>query len=64
MSDFRGIFNGGELPITVIADAQGNVRRRFVGARGIAVFEAMIAEASQRLLPVQTASNDHGAQSR
>ncbi len=28
-------------------DAQGNVRRRFVGARSLPVFEAMIDEASQ-----------------
>jgi hypothetical protein len=31
----------GELPTTVIVDAQGNVRRRFIGARNLAVFEAM-----------------------
>ncbi|HEV2394478.1 MAG TPA: hypothetical protein VG146_19175 [Verrucomicrobiae bacterium] len=37
-------FNGGELPTTVILDAQGRVRRRFVGSRSLAVFEAMIAE--------------------
>lgn len=41
-----GRYNGGELPTTVIVDAQGNVRRRFIGARNIAVFEAMIAEAT------------------
>jgi thiol-disulfide isomerase/thioredoxin len=40
-------FNGGELPTTVIVDAAGNVRRRFVGARSLAVFEAMIADASR-----------------
>jgi len=28
-------------------DAQGNVRRRFIGARNIAVFEAMVAEATR-----------------
>ncbi|HEX3721069.1 MAG TPA: TlpA disulfide reductase family protein [Verrucomicrobiae bacterium] len=39
-------FNGGELPTTVIVDAQGNVRRRFIGPRTLAVFHAMIAEAS------------------
>jgi hypothetical protein len=30
----------------VIIDAEGYVRRRFVGARRLPVFEAMIAEAS------------------
>ena len=40
-------FNGGELPTTIIIDAQGNVRRRFVGARSLPVFEAMIAEAGR-----------------
>lgn len=38
-------FNGGELPTTVIVDTQGRMRRRFVGERNLAVFEAMIAEA-------------------
>lgn len=42
-----GRFNGGELPTTVIIDAAGRVRRRFIGARPLPVFEAMIAEASQ-----------------
>lgn len=41
-----GRFNGGELPTTVIVDADGYVRRRFVGTRSRAAFEAMIAEAS------------------
>jgi thiol-disulfide isomerase/thioredoxin len=40
-------FNGGELPTTVIVDAEGKVRRRFIGARSLSVFEAMIAEASR-----------------
>jgi thiol-disulfide isomerase/thioredoxin len=40
-------FNGGELPTTVIVDAQGNIRRRFIGPRTLAVFQAMIAEASK-----------------
>jgi len=39
-------FNGGELPTTVIVDADGKLRRRFVGARSLPVFESMIAEAS------------------
>lgn len=46
-NEVGGRFNGGELPTTVIVDADGNVRRRFVGARSLEVFEAMIAEASQ-----------------
>jgi len=46
-NEVGGRFNGGELPTTVIVDANGNVRRRFVGARSLAVFEAMIAEAGQ-----------------
>lgn len=50
-NDVGGRYNGGELPTTVIVDAQGNVRRRFVGARNIAVFEAMIAEAGQAWTP-------------
>ncbi len=46
-----GRFNGGELPTTVIIDAAGRIRRRFVGARSLPAFEAMIAEASQPLHP-------------
>lgn len=42
-----GRFNGGELPTTVIVDAHGLVRRRFIGARSLPVFEAMIEEASK-----------------
>jgi hypothetical protein len=42
-----GRFNGGELPTTVLVDPQGNVRRRFVGARALPVFEAMLAEITQ-----------------
>jgi len=42
-------FNGGELPTTVIVDAEGNVRRRFIGARSLSVLEAMIVEASRPL---------------
>lgn len=49
-----GRFNGGELPTTVIVDAQGRIRRRFVGGRSLSVFEAMIAEASKPPLPVRT----------
>jgi thiol-disulfide isomerase/thioredoxin len=39
-------FNGGELPATVIIDAEGNVRRRFIGPREMAVFNAFITAAS------------------
>ncbi len=39
-------FNGGELPTTVLIDKDGFVRRRFVGPRSVAVFEAMVQEAS------------------
>jgi len=46
-NEVGGRFNGGELPTTVIVDAQGHVRRRFIGARSLPVFEAMIAEAAQ-----------------
>lgn len=44
-NEVGGRFNGGELPTTIIVDADGNVRRRFIGARSLAVFEAMLAEA-------------------
>jgi len=44
-NEIGGRFNGGELPTTVIVDGSGNVRRRFIGARALPVFEAMIAEA-------------------
>lgn len=50
-SSVGGQFNGGELPTTVIFDAQGRVRRRFVGERTTEVFEAMLAEAVK---PVST----------
>jgi len=40
-----GQYNGGELPTTIIFDTDGRVRRRFIGERNRAVFEAMIAEA-------------------
>ncbi len=47
-NEVGGRFNGGELPTTVLVDPQGNVRRRFVGARALPVFEAMLAEITQR----------------
>jgi len=46
-NEVGGRFNGGELPTTVLVDARGDVRRRFVGTRSLPVFEAMIAEASK-----------------
>jgi hypothetical protein len=52
-----GRFNGGELPTTVIIDANGLVTRRFIGERNLQVFEAMIAEASE-LLPQPGASRN------
>jgi len=42
-----GQFNGGELPTTVIIDAEGRMRRRFIGERSLTVFEAMVAEAAR-----------------
>ncbi len=63
-NEVGGRYNGGELPTTVIVDPQGNVRRRFIGARNLAVFEAMIAEASQSLPMVQTTSADRDIQTR
>jgi thiol-disulfide isomerase/thioredoxin len=42
-----GRFNGGELPTTVIIDASGRLRRRFIGERNLGVFEAMIADAEK-----------------
>jgi thiol-disulfide isomerase/thioredoxin len=41
-----GRFNGGELPTNVIIDADGHVQRRFVGARDLAVFDAMVTDAA------------------
>jgi thiol-disulfide isomerase/thioredoxin len=46
-NEVGGRFNGGELPTTVLVDPEGNVRRRFVGARALPVFEAMLAEVLQ-----------------
>jgi len=37
-------FNGSELPTNVLIDSQGYVRRRFIGGRNVAAFEAMIDE--------------------
>jgi len=46
-----GRYNGRDLRTTVIVDAQGNVRRRFVGARSLPVLEAMLAEAARPRVP-------------
>jgi thiol-disulfide isomerase/thioredoxin len=48
-----GQYNGGELPTTVILDAEGRVRRRFIGERSLSVFEAMVEEASRPLAAVR-----------
>jgi thiol-disulfide isomerase/thioredoxin len=46
-NEIGGRFNGGELPTSVIIDAHGNVRRRFIGARSLEVFAAMVEEATK-----------------
>lgn len=43
-NDLGGRFNGGELPTTVIIDAEGMIRRRFVGSRELEVYKAMVRE--------------------
>ncbi|MCI0541660.1 MAG: redoxin domain-containing protein [Verrucomicrobiales bacterium] len=43
-NELGGRFNGGELPTNVLIDANGFVRRRFIGTRPPAVWEAMLAE--------------------
>ena len=40
-------FNGGELPTNVLLDREGFVRRRFVGERSVAVWEALLREAAR-----------------
>ena len=42
----RAITHGNHPFGAILVDANGNVRRRFVGARSLPVFESMIAEAS------------------
>ncbi len=37
-------FNGGELPTQVLLDAEGRIRRRFVGTRSLADWERLLAE--------------------
>lgn len=48
-NDVGGMFNGGELPTTVIVDPDGRIRRRFIGTRELDVFEAMVAEATSHV---------------
>ena len=38
------VYQGNELPVNVLVDADGNLRRRFLGPRSPAAFAAMIAE--------------------
>lgn len=42
-----GRYQAGELPTTVVVDARSYVRRRWVGARSLRVFEALVAEAAR-----------------
>jgi thiol-disulfide isomerase/thioredoxin len=58
-----GQYNGGELPTTVILDADGRVRRRFIGERSLTVFEAMIAEASRAPGAVRQFNGDSKSES-
>ncbi len=39
--------HGGELPTTIIVDADGNIRRRFIGSRRLLTFASMAAEAKK-----------------
>jgi len=55
-----GRYQGGELPTTVIVDAAGHVRRRFIGPRSLAVFEAMLAEAARPVPRPATAAARRG----
>ncbi len=38
------VYQGNELPVNVLIDGEGKLRRRFVGPRSPAAFDAMIAE--------------------
>lgn len=38
------VYQGNELPVNVLVDAEGHLRRRFVGPRSPAAIDAMIAE--------------------
>jgi thiol-disulfide isomerase/thioredoxin len=46
-------FNGGELPTNVLLDRDGFVRRRFVGERSVAVWEALLREADRPVVAVR-----------
>ena len=48
-------FGAENLPTYVLIDAQGTVRRRFVGDRNKQVLDAMIDEASKATLDAKTA---------
>jgi peroxiredoxin len=48
-----GQYNGGELPTTVIVDADGNIRRRFIGSRKLQTFDSMVVEAQKPLASLQ-----------
>jgi hypothetical protein len=52
-NDAGGQYNGGELPTTVIVDANGNIRRRFIGARKLWTFDSMVVEAEKPLADPQ-----------
>ena len=51
--DAGGQYNGVELPTTVIVDADGNIRRRFIGSRTLRTFDSMVAEAEKPLASLQ-----------
>jgi thiol-disulfide isomerase/thioredoxin len=51
--DAGGRYNGGELPTTVIVDADGNIRRRFIGSRKLRTFDSMVVEAEKPLTSLQ-----------
>ena len=51
--DAGGQYNGGELPTTVIVDADGNIRRRFIGSRSFRTFDSMVVEAEKPLASPQ-----------
>ncbi len=52
-NDAGGQYNGGELPTTVIVDADGNIRRRFIGSRKLRTFDSMVVEAEKPLTSLQ-----------
>lgn len=48
-------YQGGELPTTIMIDAEGRLRRRFVGTRSREVLAAMIEEATRDPQPLSPA---------